>query len=231
MSAAPNEVVPLRDGREVDRAFDALLHEIVTGHLSPGIKLNEPELSRRLGIKRGPLREAIRRLQGRNLVLCTPNAGARIVMHSPKDILDIYEMREGLESTAAKLCAERMTDAEIETLQHAARTQPPFYDGVHNADPNGRLSFHLQIIIGSRNNQIARILDESFFQLLKFWRTRYPWLRHSDELSRQDHQRIAEAISFRDGELAALLMRTHIRRSKNVIQAQRLRAEEEDIAS
>ncbi len=216
MTAEETDSSILRDGRDVDRAFDALLAEITSGSLVPGVKLNEAELCRRLGIKRGPLREAIRRLQGRNLVLSVPNFGARIVVHSPEEILGLYEVREALESLAARLAAERMTDEQIGMLRDAAG-QPAFYDGVHQVDAAGRMSFHLQIIYGSGNDTIARILDEGFFQLLKLWRTNYPWLRHSDGTSRLDHQRIAEAIALRDADSAELLMRNHIRRLRLVI--------------
>ncbi|MCO5063491.1 MAG: GntR family transcriptional regulator [Rhizobiaceae bacterium] len=200
----------------MDRAFDLVLNEILSGALSPGSKLKEPELSRRLGIKRGPLREAIRRLQGRNLVLYSPNLGARIVVHSPKDIIDIYEMREALESVAARLCAERMTDGEIADLKQAAEQHSP-YDGTNRPEDAGRVGFHLQLIRGSRNNTIAKILDEGFFQLMRLWRMHFPWLRHSDALSRRDHQWIAEAIATRDGTAAELLMRNHIKRLREVI--------------
>lgn len=218
MSIVDRQSALLRDGRDVDRAFEAVLHEILSGALAPGLKLNESELSQRLGIKRGPLREAIRRLQGRNLVLCTPNFGARIVVHSPEEILDLYEMREAMESLAARLCAERMTETEIENLRRAA-PELSFYDGVNDVEPNGRISFHLQIIRGSRNSAIARALDEGFFQLLKLWRRQYPWLRHSDDEARLDHQRIAEAIAYRDAASAELLMRNHLRRLRNLIEA------------
>jgi DNA-binding GntR family transcriptional regulator len=219
MSVAEHQLVS-RDGREVERAFDALMEEIMSGALSPGLKLNEPELTQRLGIKRGPLREAIRRLQGRNLVLCTPNFGARIVVHSPEEILDIYEMREAMESMAARLCAERMTEEEIENLNKAAPAAS-FYDGVNEIERQGRTSFHLQIIRGSRNSAIVRTLDESFFQLLKLWRKQYPWLRHSDDRARLDHRRIAEAIALRDAASAELLMRNHIRRLRDLIDDKR----------
>jgi DNA-binding GntR family transcriptional regulator len=207
----------LRDGRDADRAFELVLGEILSGALPPGAKLKETELSRRLGVNRGPIREAIRRLQGRNLVLCAPNLGARIVVHSPKDILDIYEMREALESVAARLCAERMTDGEIADLKLAASEHRSPWDGTTRIDDSGRLSFHLQLSRGSRNSTIARILDESFFQLLKLWRTNFPWLRHSDDTSRLDHARIADAIAVHDGDSAELLMRNHIKRLRQVI--------------
>src|SRR5690242_6806386 len=61
--------VPLRRiGQEVQRLFNAPSEEIFSGGLAAGAKLSETELARRYGISRGPLREAIRRLEERGLV-------------------------------------------------------------------------------------------------------------------------------------------------------------------
>jgi DNA-binding GntR family transcriptional regulator len=205
-----------RDGRDADRAFDAILAEIVSGVLPAGIKLNEPDLSKRHGVKRGPLREAIRRLQGRNLVQYTPNAGARIVVHSADDVLQMYQVREALESMAARLCAEHLTDVEIEELR-AVASEGPFPEGLRPRELEDHGSFHQQLVARCGNDMIARVLDESFYQLLRLWRSNHPWLRHSDEQSRVDHMRIAEAIAYRDGDSAELLMRNHLRRLQLIL--------------
>lgn len=214
-----DEIVPVpaaRDGRDADRAFDAILAEILSGTLPAGIKLNEPDLSRRHGVKRGPLREAMRRLQGRNLVSYTPNAGARIVKHSAEDILQMYQVREALESMAARLCAEHLTDAQIEELRVAA-AEGPFPEGPRPPQLADHQSFHQQLVSRCGNAMIARVLDESFYQLLRLWRSNHSWLRHSDENSRIDHMRIAEAIFYRDGDSAELLMRNHLRRLRLIL--------------
>lgn len=66
---------------------------ITTGEILPGTKFNEQEIARNLGVSRGPLCEAIRRLEERQLVRCTPNLGTRVVMHTPRKVLDAYEIR------------------------------------------------------------------------------------------------------------------------------------------
>lgn len=215
----PANVVPIsekaalqRDGRDVERAYEAMLGDIISGALPPGCKLNEQELAGRFGVKRGPLREAIRMLQGRSLVVCKPNAGARVVTHSPKEVLDTYEMRELLESHAARLCAEHMTNAEIAELKRITERARS-----GSADPSQRTLFHAHIVSGSRNQVIAKMLNEDFFQLLKLWQANYPWLRHGGSESWSDHERIAEAIAYHDGDTAELLMRKHLRRLREVI--------------
>ena len=71
---APAETSSLRASIELD-----LEHMILTGELLPGQRLNELQLSAKFGISRGPLREAIGRLEGRNLVERVANLGARVI--------------------------------------------------------------------------------------------------------------------------------------------------------
>ncbi|HPY41037.1 MAG TPA: GntR family transcriptional regulator, partial [Thiolinea sp.] len=62
-----------------DKASSRLTQAIVTGELAQGQKLSEADLATRFGISRGPLREAIRELEGMRLVTRVPHAGARVV--------------------------------------------------------------------------------------------------------------------------------------------------------
>jgi DNA-binding GntR family transcriptional regulator len=203
----------VRDGREVERIFDAMLGEIISGVFPPGMKLNEADLAARFGVKRGPLREAIRRLQGRGLLVCQPNAGARVIIHSPREVLDTYHMRESVESFAARLAAHHMTEAEIDQLRQTTADSK-----AGKVAPPDQPTFHLQIMRGSGNYAIRKLLDEEFYQLLTLWQASFPWLRHRDDRSWFDHERIIEAIAYRDGDCAELLMRNHLRRLRNVIQ-------------
>src|SRR5690606_23211863 len=125
---------------------------IVSGKLPPGAKLNEPDLAVSFGVSRGPLREAIRRLEERQLVRCTPNAGARVVEHSPEEIVQTFELREALEGVAARFAAERMTDQEIAELRTIFEEEVSSRRSV-----SWSRNFHLCIVQGSRNLQISRI--------------------------------------------------------------------------
>ncbi|GAA4330338.1 GntR family transcriptional regulator [Pigmentiphaga soli] len=205
----PADSTAQRHGREVERVFELMLAEIIAGTLAPGMKLNEAELARRMDANRGPIREAIRRLEGRGLVVCKPNAGARVIRHSPKEVLDTYAMRESVEGFAARLAAKNMSEAEIDGLRETTR--------LSRAGDLDQASFHLQIVRGSGNYAIRKLLNDEFYQLLKLWRTNFPWLRHADARSWFDHDRITEAIAYRDGDSAELLMRNHLKRLGEVI--------------
>ena len=79
-------------GTLADIASHRLAQSIVTGELAQGQKLNEAELAERFGMGRGPLREALRHLEGIRLVKRIPNAGARVVILDRKTMADLYEI-------------------------------------------------------------------------------------------------------------------------------------------
>ncbi len=77
-----------------DRLSEELITAIVKGEIAPGTKINEPELARNYKVSRGPLREAIRRLEGLHLVDRIPHVGASVVTLPADELLQIYDVRE-----------------------------------------------------------------------------------------------------------------------------------------
>jgi DNA-binding GntR family transcriptional regulator len=208
---------PRRDGREVERVFDKLLDDITSGVLLPGAKVNEPEIARAMGVSRGPLREAIRRLEERQLVQCIPNYGARVVDHKPREVLDALLIRESLEGLAARLAAQNMTASELRELR------AEYELGISPQRPKGHHSeFHRRIVRGAHNARLERLLNNDFFQLFKLWRMTLAWLRYGGEESWDEHERILDAIEHRDADVAELLMRRHIRRLREQSEARLL---------
>src|SRR6476620_12234428 len=112
-------------------AFGKLVQAITSGEFEPGQKLSEAQLARQLGISRGPLREALGRLEGR-LVTRTPRLGVRVIEFDREDLEQLFLVREALEGMAARLAAERMVAEErkqlSELLDHHA-SQPELAAG------------------------------------------------------------------------------------------------------
>jgi DNA-binding GntR family transcriptional regulator len=194
-------------GREVERIFENIINDITSGALPPGTKLNGPELARRFGCSRGPVREAFRRLEERKLIQCTPNAGARVVEHTPQEVIEAYEIREALEGLAARLAAQHMSDAELLELRQSFEAE------VARGRSGGfRNDFHMQIVRGSHNERLMRLLNEEYYAVFRMWHLSFPWLQRGGDNTWVDHRRILEAIELHDDESAELLMRRHIRR-------------------
>lgn len=194
---------------------------IVTGDLAPGTKLKEPDLARSYGISRGPLREAIRRLEARGLVQSTPHAGARVTDLSVAQLLDIYEVRETLEGLACRLAATRITPPEIRGLRqllerHAAAVKDK--DGREYFQQEGDLDFHFRIAALSGNEVITKILCDDLYHLMRMYRYKFSLIPNRPVAALKEHWRIMDALAEGDGELAELLMRRHMRAVRRNIQ-------------
>ncbi len=196
-----------------DVAAQRLAHSIVTGELAQGQKLNEAELAERFGMGRGPLREALRHLEGMRLVTRVPNAGARVVVLDRKTLSDLYAVREALEGMACRIAATQMSDEEIAQLnelldRHEAQIKKQ--GGKVYAQSEGDLDFHFQIARGSRNQMLMSMLGSEQYQLLRMCRYRTSRNAQRTKPALQQHRQIVEALTQRDGELAEMLMRRHI---------------------
>lgn len=93
--------------RASDRAYRALLAEIIDGALLAGTVLGEVETAERLGVSRTPLREAFNRLVADGLIDAEAGRGVVVSQISIQTVTELYELREGLEEQAARLAAAR----------------------------------------------------------------------------------------------------------------------------
>ena len=100
-----------------DRAYYAIRELIVTLELPPGAVVREPELTERLGIGRTPVREALRRLAQERLVEVFPRRGMFVTKVDVRDLARLCEVRVALEPEAARLAAERATQADLAELR------------------------------------------------------------------------------------------------------------------
>lgn len=204
-----------------DRVFESLQDAIVRGEIPPGSRVGETELAERFGTSRGPLREALRRLESRHLVERTPHVGIRIASLGYAALIEIYYVREALEGMAARLAALHMTDAEVAGLKAllAAHEQ----DEALKADTayfqqEGDLDFHYRIIQGSHNAALAEMLIGELYHRIRMYRYQVSAYANRPKKAFGEHQRIVEAIEARDGDLAEMLMRRHLSSARQNIE-------------
>lgn len=217
-------------GTLADIASQRLAHSIVTGELAQGQKLNEAELAESYGMGRGPLREALRHLEGMRLVKRIPNVGARVVVLDRKTLSDLYAVREALEGMACRIAATRMTDDEIAQLRElldSHENQIRIQGGKVYAQSEGDLDFHYQIARASRNQMLMDLLGSEQYQLLRMCRYRTSRNAERTGPALQQHRQIVEALAQRDGELAEMLMRRHIQGAWHSISAMMDKEEKE----
>ncbi|PYC22624.1 GntR family transcriptional regulator [Aquipseudomonas alcaligenes] len=211
-----------------ESVFRRIQAAIVCGEIAPGSKISEPELARIYGISRGPLREAIHRLEGQRLLVRVPHVGARVVSLSHAELIELYEIRESLEGMACRLAAERMTQGEIDELRRVLdlhERDAAFQAGVGYYQQEGDFDFHYRIIQGSGNKTLAQMLCGELYQLVRMYRLQFSATPNRPRQAFAEHHRILDAIAERDGELAELLMRRHIGASKRNIERHYLDAQ------
>lgn len=202
--------------------FSWLAEAIIRGDFAPGETLSEPKIARMLNISRGPLREAIRRLEERQLVTHRPNQGARVATPSLQDLIELFVLREAVEGVAAREVVRTITDAEIDELrrmldQHTAILEGPnaehYWREALNSD------FHFFIVRATRNKMLFKLICEEQYPLLRFYRMQHSDVNERAYRSLVEHRRIVDAIADRDAELAELLMRRHIAGSRVSLEA------------
>lgn len=204
-----------------DRVSGQLITAIVRGDIPPGQKISEPELARTYGISRGPLREAIRQLEGMRLVVRIPHVGARVVSLTPEELIEIYRIREALEGMACRLAAKNMSTDEIHSLrellyQHERNIQE--IDGRAYFQKEGDLDFHYRIVQASKNAKLFELLGSELYHLVRMYRYQFSVSKSRPQRALKEHHRILDAIEEKDGELAELLMRRHIGRARRNIE-------------
>ncbi|WP_192879717.1 GntR family transcriptional regulator [Vibrio cholerae] len=212
-----------KESTKSENLTEYLIEAIVEGELTPGSKISEPELAKQFQVSRGPLREALMRVEGLGLIERIPHIGARVIQLSPSKLVELYAVREALEGMAARLAARNITEIELAGLESLLSTHSTHIDQVEGASyfhQQGDFDFHYRIIQASRNQQLIGLLCDELYHLLRMYRYQSPRSHSRPVEALEEHKFILRAIRQRDEELAEMLMRRHISRSRQLIEQQ-----------
>lgn len=212
-----------KESTKSENLTEYLIEAIVEGQLAPGSKISEPELAKQFQVSRGSLREALMRVEGLGLIERIPHIGARVIQLSPTKLVELYAVREALEGMAARLAARNITEIELAGLESLLSTHSTHIDQVEGASyfhQQGDFDFHYRIIQASRNQQLIGLLCDELYHLLRMYRYQSPRSHSRPVEALEEHKFILRAIRQRDEELAEMLMRRHISRSRQLIEQQ-----------
>ncbi|EHD2281004.1 GntR family transcriptional regulator [Vibrio cholerae] len=212
-----------KESTKSENLTEYLIEAIVEGQLAPGSKISEPELARQFQVSRGPLREALMRVEGLGLIERIPHIGARVIQLSPIKLVELYAVREALEGMAARQAARNITEIELAGLESLLSTHSTHIDQVEGASyfhQQGDFDFHYRIIQASCNQQLIGLLCDELYHLLRMYRYQSPRSHSRPVEALEEHKFILRAIRQRDEELAEMLMRRHISRSRQLIEQQ-----------
>ena len=182
---------------------------IFKGELTAGQKITEQEVALRLGVSRGPVREAFRALEDLGLVKIEKNRGAFVRKIDFEEAVEIHDVYSALEELATRSAARRLSGEQIEELNSLVESM----DVAADAEDLDRyyalnLRFHQRLVEGSGNRRLLLIYTRLLNELHLF--RRFGLMQRGEmRRSNHEHRQILEKIAAGDPEGAADAMRRH----------------------
>jgi phosphonate utilization transcriptional regulator len=191
---------------------------ILAGDLAPGAKLTEAMLADRLGVSRGPIREAFRILEEAGLVRLEKNRGVFVRSIPLQEAMEIYDLRAMVDESAGRALAERITPDQLKQLRTMVEQMERLVKDGHDTSASDdyhalNLAFHDCIVDFVGNRKLIDLYRRLVKELSLFRRAN---LADGQQIpvSVQEHRAILKAIAAGDGDGAARALRAHVLESK-----------------
>jgi DNA-binding GntR family transcriptional regulator len=189
-----------------DMVYEVLREAVVSGAFLPGEKLRQEALATAIGVSRLPVRAALVRLEAEGLVEFHPRQGYVVQSLSHREIAEIYELRELLETHALRRSMATMTPERIARLRDLAAE----LDAEAEGDPflDKRVQFYRELYDASnvpRTTELIEGLRSSVGRYLLGWRVSHHGPGHAT------HGQLAEHVANGDVDQAERWLRQHLR--------------------
>ena len=193
---------------------DEIERMILDAELEMGARINELALAARLGISRGPVREACRSLSQAGLIETSANRGFFVRKLTYKQVVDLYDLRAGLMRLAGELVAQRIGSDQLARLRGLvdamdaarAKSDTARFQAL-NAD------FHAGLIEAADNSRLHEVY-QGLAKELRLFRRRALVSDAAMESSNREHRAILDAIATHDAPRAAATMENHMLQGK-----------------
>jgi DNA-binding GntR family transcriptional regulator len=154
-----------------EHAYYAIRERILKGEIALGAPLSRRKLAAEFGMSLLPVAEALQALESDGLVESRPRVGTRVCLPTAEEICDRYQVREALESQAARLYAERARPREKRTMESMAEHMDAMFNRSAAGTDNDRdflyavhtyhLEFHLRIAEFARNTVLRAMIEKN----------------------------------------------------------------------
>ena len=211
-----------------ERTYQLLRARILSGELPPFARLAEQRVAEDLEVSRTPVREALKRLMAEGLVHV--EAGGRVVVRDidPREVEEIYVIREVLDGLAARLAAQRISATQVARFQTVTRVMREDADaGRHEAVVQGNILFH-DLLHESSGNERLRQLSRDLTDYVRRFSSQSFHSEDRVEHMLEEHQQIVDALAGHDPDSAEQLAREHVAVARqaviNVLVAEAMRS-------
>lgn len=201
-----------------DHAYLVIRDRILKGELKLGAPLSRRKLAAELNMSLLPLSEALQRLESEGLVESRPRVGTRVCQPDAEDIRERYEVREALETQAARLFAEKSSAREREELRNLAVEMDEMFNRCFSSrtkDPevlyevhSFHTRLHLRIAECTGCRLLSQALEKNHVMIFNWV---YDVAAERPPLPAHFHRDLMDALCSNDPEAADRAMRHHVR--------------------
>jgi GntR family transcriptional regulator, transcriptional repressor for pyruvate dehydrogenase complex len=231
MTSRRGEFLPARRMRLTDQVVGQLREKLAAGVFAPGDKLPpEPELMAQFGVGRTTIREAVRAIaqegmlevrqgDGTYVRSLTPGADRLAQRLARARVLEIYEVRRGLELEVCRLAAMRR---QPEDLERMSGLLIQLREAIRQSDParfvDADIDLHLALAASTKNDLLVE-LYQSFAEVLRSAIAEVVPLPGVMEACLSRHERLLQAVSRRDAEQACNIAAQYLERVAGALAA------------
>jgi DNA-binding GntR family transcriptional regulator len=189
---------------------EVLRRAIIEGSLSPGAELNQAQIAEKLGISRGPVREAMSQLEQEGLIRNVPYKGVYVTELTEKYIKELYSIRSVLETFAL---TKSIAQFKPENLEHLRQIIDEMRKMAQTQDAeqlvNLDLQFHQYIVEKAGHEILMNLWKLLQIGVRRCLHARHQIYRSLDEVI-GSHPALVEAIANQNAELASQILHDHI---------------------
>jgi len=204
-----------------DEVYSALKERILSRQFAPGERLNLSQLEEQMGISRTPLKDALNRLALEGLVEIQPRKGTFVVILTPAEITESFDVRRVLEVYAVELAVQRITESQLEHMYDLVKalrqlTDIEDWDGIYREYCSMDHDLH-RLILEIAGNRRLKETWEKINVHVEMARTRYGELERERYRTQEEHEEILRAFESRDLPRLQQVICHHIDRTKRSV--------------
>ncbi|MBN2206456.1 MAG: GntR family transcriptional regulator [Candidatus Aminicenantes bacterium] len=204
-NAAKKPLLTIKSLKE--QVYEYLREELHKGHLTPGSVINMDETSRKLGVSKTPLRDALLQLETESFVTILPRRGVVVRMLTFRDIKDYYEIIGNLEASALMSSCENLKEPVVKNMEKLCEAMTrALSDNNFELYYDRNLKFHNSFLDACGNATLVRIVNTLKKRLYDFPRPE-AWLKDWEVASCAEHEALVDEIRRGRFEEAARLLR------------------------
>lgn len=209
------EILQVQNRSLSEVIFRQLDSMIMSGHIEPGERINESQLSNLLGVSRAPIREALRGLERCGLLEMRAKKGMFVRDIKVKEVEELYDIRAALDALAGEKAAELINQERLKILEKLMDEMSLCVDA---NDPDAyyrvNITFHTAIVEQAGNKNLFMVYEGICKRMSLFRRVSLS-LPGQLSVSLDRHQKIVEAIKSKDSRETAALVKNHTLSAKN----------------